>query len=563
MAVDKLTQQILSQGTTSQWSGEGFGSAEANAKNMAEILAGIGITDIRQFGKIPNYQPVEQVGFTYNGMTVQNPRPGLYYVQEPAYDGEGSLYFNRRDLSPEEAKQVKPIYGVRTGEDEGIPTYNTNIDQASVTTKDGKLVATTGETFGNKVTGQAVPNTYSERQTENAWGGTFAGKGNTGYRVNFTDDGTPVFYTTGASSRDSFVSSILPMVTLALPFAAPALAGTIGSSLAGGTSAATQAAIGNAVIQGTLAEAQGGDFLKGAFTGAAGSLATPVSTGISEAVGGGMLGNAIGQGVTSAGKAALTGGNVEQALVLGALGGAAKPLDVGVNNPSTLTPAQIEAGLGTPGYGYGAQAAASGLFDPSMIGSNAYTTDVGLNSPLTMAQIESGLGTPGYGYGAQAAESGLFDPEMIGSNAYALPDYMDNIDVGGGWNPAGDTSNPSLNPDNIDAGGGWNPAEVSPMNDPTKIPWDQVGKLLAGLFATTAATQMAPQPTSIVDNVLSPYKPIDNMPVYDPAYFQSVQNYYNTYLPDMPMDVATPLSSWYNSADVQPDQFTASLFNNQ
>lgn len=35
--VDKLTQQILSQGTTSQWTGEGFGGAEAlvNAVNPA------------------------------------------------------------------------------------------------------------------------------------------------------------------------------------------------------------------------------------------------------------------------------------------------------------------------------------------------------------------------------------------------------------------------------------------------------------------------------------------------------------------------------------------------
>jgi hypothetical protein len=74
---------------------------------------------------------------------------------------------------------------------------------------------------------------------------------------------------------------------------------------------------------------------------------------------------------------------------------------------------------------------------------------------------------------------------------------------------------------------------------------------------------MIPQPTSIVDKVMSPYKPVDNMPVYDPAYFQSVQNYYYTYLPDMPRDVSTPLSSWYSSTDIQPDQFTASLFNNK
>jgi len=58
------------------------------------------------------------------------------------------------------------------------------------------------KTYGNKLTGQEVPNTYSERQTGNAWGGTFTGSGNTGYRVQFDAQGNPYFYTTGASSND-------------------------------------------------------------------------------------------------------------------------------------------------------------------------------------------------------------------------------------------------------------------------------------------------------------------------------------------------------------------------
>lgn len=49
-AIDKMTQQILGQGTTSKWTGTGFGSAEANARGMAEQLAKYGLTDISQFG---------------------------------------------------------------------------------------------------------------------------------------------------------------------------------------------------------------------------------------------------------------------------------------------------------------------------------------------------------------------------------------------------------------------------------------------------------------------------------------------------------------------------------
>ena len=124
-----IEKSILGQNLTSQWSGEGFGSAQANAQDMANILASIGITDIRDFGKITK--------------------------KVPTYDESGN-----------------------------------EIGSQDVVT------------YGNKKTGQEVPNTYSERQTGNAFGGTFAGKGNTGYRVQFAPDGTPVFYTTGASSND-------------------------------------------------------------------------------------------------------------------------------------------------------------------------------------------------------------------------------------------------------------------------------------------------------------------------------------------------------------------------
>jgi len=74
--------------------------------------------------------------------------------------------------------------------------------KVSYTDEEGQPYTREIEVFGNKVTGQEVPNTYGERQTGNAWGGTYAGKGNTGYRVQFTEDGTPVFYTTYTSSSD-------------------------------------------------------------------------------------------------------------------------------------------------------------------------------------------------------------------------------------------------------------------------------------------------------------------------------------------------------------------------
>jgi len=131
--INTLASQILGQNLTSKWSGEGFGSAQKNAEDMANILSGIGVKNIKDFGKIE--------------------------------------------------KQV-PRY-----------TY----DESGNQTLDGYDTVTT---YGNIKTGQEVPNTYGERQQDNVFGGTFAGKGNTGYRVQFAPDGTPIFYTTGASSND-------------------------------------------------------------------------------------------------------------------------------------------------------------------------------------------------------------------------------------------------------------------------------------------------------------------------------------------------------------------------
>jgi hypothetical protein len=91
-------------------------------------------------------------------------------------------------------REVQKVVGY---EDWGDPIYQTVTEQ----------------TFGNKVTGQAVPNTYTERQTGNFFGGTYEGKGNTGYGVQFDDQGLPVFYTQGASSSD--MGSIAPFLTLA------------------------------------------------------------------------------------------------------------------------------------------------------------------------------------------------------------------------------------------------------------------------------------------------------------------------------------------------------------
>jgi hypothetical protein len=112
------------------------------------------------------------------------------------------------------------------------------------------------------------------------------------------------------------------MAALALPFAAPALAGGIGSALAGGASAATQTAIGNAIIQGAMSEATGGDFLKGAALSGVNSLAGNLQPGLSEALGGGAFGNIAADALIGGGISELSGGDFASgALTSGVLSG--------------------------------------------------------------------------------------------------------------------------------------------------------------------------------------------------------------------------------------------------
>ena len=343
---------------------------------------------------------------------------------------------------------------------------------------------------------------------------------------------------------------------------APGLGTTVGTAL--GATGAAASALGNAVVQGAIAEASGGDFIKGAVAGGLGSAANSiVSPAVAEAAGGGMLGSAIGQGATSAGLAALQGGDVEQAALLGAISGAANytPPAQGMN--SQLTPAQIESGLGTEGYGVGAQAQASGLFDPNMIGSGAYTQT---SYPIDMAEfaaadalqlMEQGVGIPAVEQNLVA--SGL-DPLIAAdmTQQIALNPTLTSNDLA---NNLISTYGSNIYDTTVDQINEAAPKSTEPVPQATSsdINWGALAKGLVGLLSAGAASQMASQP-SVQQQAMPAYKPVDSMPTYSPEYFQQIQQYYNTYLPSTPRDVATPLQEWYSSGYTQPDSVTAKLF---
>lgn len=184
--INKLTQQILSSSDTSRWTGEGYGSAQANAADMAKILSQAGITDVKQLGVKQEFIPASYGEF-------------------------------------------------------------------------GEIPAQTVSKYYNKDTGQELGNTYGERQTGNFFGGTFAGKGNTGYGVQFDAQGNPQFYTQGASSSD--VKDLMPIISVALNVALPGIGAAIGETLeaAGLVSASSANVVGTALAKVSVNVAMGQD----------------------------------------------------------------------------------------------------------------------------------------------------------------------------------------------------------------------------------------------------------------------------------------------------------------
>lgn len=266
------------------------------------------------------------------------------------------------------------------------------------------------------------------------------------------------------------------------------------------------------------------------------ALGMSLSTAAQSALGGALLGG---------GGAALTGGDVLKGALLGGAGGYAQGSGLFGGDPSiqAAMDADIAGGM-VPEFGTNA------AYDATMANLMA-------NSPGAAAQLQGIV---------DSQVGGLYGP--------------DNIDIGGGWNPANasdySTSVASPRTDLPEAsysnegrnypttestqGTGGSPANASvatadglPLVDTTTTSFNispktalDVAKLFTSLLAGNAAssvlTNQASQPA-----YLSDYKPQDSVPTYSPDYFNQVQNYYTGYMPNMPRDVSTPLQDWYNT----------------
>jgi hypothetical protein len=373
---------------------------------MGKILASAGITDISQFGKIPKYEEV----------TVQTGTDG------------------------------KPIYGtmvagsVGNGENsEYVETFQPVADQSKVTIKDGVPMVVTGETYGNKVTGQPIQNTYGERQQGNAWGGTFAGKGNTGYRVQFDEKGNPIFYTTGASSND--------------------LANMLDDPILGALAQAGAAYFGGPMGTAALNAAMGKDLKDVAKATALSYIGGQAANTVS-----GSLAGTLGQtGANIAGNVArsvVTGGDPVQALITGGIGAALPEITSQIPGFDTFGPATQKAINNT----VASAIASGGDLSPDMLvraGLTAAKDYISSGGPNSKDFIEGYFAPGGEGYIAPptyAPETkGYFDEvtghfmpdengalsfgdltnETSGTNIGSMDDYQYNPDTGNWTLPDG------------------------------------------------------------------------------------------------------------------------------
>ena len=275
--VNKVKDQILAQGTTSKWTGQGFGSAEANAEAMAKNLVASGVTDINQVAMIDKKVDAQVTSDGQGG-----------FVDALGRAVDASLVKADTVYSGGDAGTAETVYTAPVG---------------------------TEKVLGNKVTGQALISDY-DRSGGNTWSGTFTGEGNTAFRTSFDASGKPIFYTTGASSND--------IVTMIGDDPILGKIATVAAGYFGGPAgvAALQAAMGKSVE----------DIAKGALlTYVGGQVAGNIagSTDLVSSIGAdatNVLAKGAGQFVSSGGKA-----DIVQSLVGGAV-------DVGVNQITSLIP---------------------------------------------------------------------------------------------------------------------------------------------------------------------------------------------------------------------------------
>jgi len=278
----------------------------------------------------------------------------------------------------------------------------------------------------NKVTGEKLVSGYGERTGGNLWSGSYSGKGNTGFGVEFDDSGKPIFFTQGASSSTLKKDLLKAAAVAAVAFGIPGAEGLFGGL--GATDAALTAgdlAIGGGSYAGTG--------LTAAQLSAAGLSASEIAalTANDLAIGGGSY-----AGLTSA-ELAAAGLTTEQIAAL-----TAQDLAIGGGGATAnglLTPALAAGGAATLMGGAGGLTATTGGITGLTAGAGGVTgltTAGGLtgaNALLGGSTLGSTLGGAAVGStlaGMGAGAGGSLLGAAAGSNLGSL--LSSGLTLGGG-----------------------------------------------------------------------------------------------------------------------------------
>lgn len=161
-------------------------------------------------------------------------------------------------------------------------------------------------------------------------------KANPGVPINLTEGGQGYVWTDGELHQTNFVNNtgsptsvVLPLV---LSMMAPGIGTALGTSL--GLTGTTAAIVGGAALGGGTAALTGADIEQGLLGGAIGGAGSGLSSSISNALGtSGTLGSVLGGAGAGALTSLASGGDVTQGLVTGGLSGLAR----GLLTPSDIT----------------------------------------------------------------------------------------------------------------------------------------------------------------------------------------------------------------------------------
>ena len=213
----------------------------------------------------------------------------------------------------------------------------------------------------NTVTGEKLVSGYGERTKGNLWSGSYEGKGNTGFGVQFTETGKPIFYTEGASSstlkKDLLKAAVIAGAAFGI-VGPEAFSGIFGSGAAASTALGAEAAATGltlAELGGTAGAVGGATAATGLLSGGAGATALGTGLTAGSSLSGLTAGSTLSGLTTGAG--ALTGANT----LLGgaALGSTLGSLGAGVGGSLLGTAATglgagnianlLSGGLGTAG----------------------------------------------------------------------------------------------------------------------------------------------------------------------------------------------------------------------